>query len=168
MVLVQPFSLIITAYLSLITLSAVSAQSLYPFDLISKIRFYHLQEPYYHFENERALTQCEHYLAQDLAESIEDVCFVVGMTSNPLFLPTEQMTIFEISQRFGQRFHFISTFQLQALVLQRAYSVFIRQRSMDSSAIQIDELEADWTTWWNLIQRSVPPAHLSFLSPISR
>ena len=148
------------------SLTTLHAQSFYPFDLVSKIRFYHLQEPYYHFENERALTQCEHYLAQDLAESIEDVCFVVGMTSNPLFLPTEVMTTFEISQRFGHRFHFISTFQLQAMVLQRAYDIFMRQRTMDSSAIQIDELEADWTTWWNLVQRSIPPTHLQFLHPI--
>lgn len=157
----------ITFVLTVLTLvQIVIAETLYPTDLISKIRFYHLQEPFYHYENERALTQCETYLAQDLAESIEDVCFILGMTSNPLFLPENQMTIFEISQRFGRRFHFISMFQLQALVFHKAYETFKRQKDMDSSAVMIDDLENDWIAWWGLVQRSVPSTHLQFMEPM--
>ena len=150
--------------IAVLLLPLVLAQSLYPTDLLSKIRFYHQHEPFFGYENERALTQCEHYLAQDLAESIEDASFVIGMTTNPLFLPQTPMTTFDISQRFGQRFHFISTFQLQALILHRAYDTFKRQRYMDSSAIMIDELEEEWIRWWNNIQQSIPPVHLQFIN----
>lgn len=136
----------------------IEANSLFPSELLSKIRFYHLQEVFYHYETEKALTQSEHYLAQDLAESIEDASFVVGMTTNPSFLPIDQSNLFAITQRLSYKYQHLSLFQLRFLLLSRAHDVFVRQQYMEASAIMLDELEKDWGEWWDLLHRCVTTA----------
>ena len=147
--------------LPLLMLGTIDAYSLYPTELLSKIRFYHLQEVFYHYQSEKALTQSEHYLAQDLAESIEDASFVVGMTSNPNFLPSDQHNLFIISQRISYKYQHLTFMQLQHLLLSRAHEVFMRQQYMDASAIVLDDLQHEWAEWWDLLHRCVLAAQMN-------
>ena len=132
----------------------VLGYSLFPSDLISKVRFYHLQESYYNPATEKALWQAEIYLAQDLVESIEDASFIVGMSTNPLFLPLDRMTIFAISQRMRLKYQSASLCHLHHILMQKAYDVYKRQHQLETSAIFLNELEKEWLEWWNLVFQS--------------
>ena len=85
-------------------LTAVHAFTLYPEELLSQIRFYHLQESFYDKDNEPALWQMERYLAQDLVDSIEEASVVIGLAVNAQFLPPDHYTTFGITQRLTLKF----------------------------------------------------------------
>lgn len=148
-------------HIFLFALLCVGVCARYPSELISRIRFYHLQDRFFELDGEKALAQSETYFAQDLAESIEDACLILGMTQNRAFLPMDDSVTFGILQRMGRKYEAISMNQLQALTLFRAYEVFQRQRFADVSAIVLDDLEADWLEWWHQMMQATYPALIS-------
>ena len=128
---------------------AAVAQCMYPTELISTIRFYHLQESFYDEKNEQSLWQAERYLAQDLLESIEEASFVIGLTTNMCFLPPTHFTVFEVMQRMAARYGRIDPVHLKHVVLQRAFDVYQRQKVATTSALVINELASSWLSWWD-------------------
>lgn len=156
MKIATPFSLLL--FLLFICFHLVAC-SLFPAELISRIRFYHLQETYYMIETEADLRQCEIYLAHDLVESIEDASYVIGMTSNPLFLPVDQTTLYLIAKRMGSKYDTMNVMNLQHSLLEKAHDIYQRQRLMNASPMVLQGLEVEWTHWWNTILLSSYPRH---------
>ena len=160
MTIATPFSFLL---LLLFICFHLVACSLFPAELISRIRFYHLQETYYTIETEADLRQCEIYLAQDLVESIEDASYIIGMTSNPLFLPINQTTHYLIAKRIGPKYDTMNVLNLQHSLLGKAHDVYLRQRFMSASPMVLQNLENEWTHWWNAILLASYPRH--FMAP---
>ena len=117
--------------------------AVYPEELLSQIRFYHLQESFYDNDNEKVQHQAERYLAEDLVQSIEEACFAVGVT------PKSAFEAYTIAQRLRNRYVYLSIDQARFSALQRAYDTFVRQRHLEASALLLNDLEEQWQEWWN-------------------
>lgn len=144
-----------TILLFIFCLFQFTAAQQFPCDLLDKIRFHHLQENFYAEEGEDLLRQAEVYMAQDLVESIEELSFVVGVTTNMRYLPSDRITHFTLSGRIEAKYRHIPYNQLIWYLTQHAHRIFERQYRTSLSAIALNELENDWLEWYRGVLQSI-------------
>ena len=129
--------------------SVAEATSKFPSALVDQIRTQHLHHT--HFRPGTPLQQAEIYLARDMAESIEELSCIIGLTSDRDFLPETEEYRQWIAARLDAKFGQMPVESVRSYLLRHAHDVFMRQRHMYASPVQIDGLHNSWSQWYTTV-----------------